>query len=201
MKYLVALVTGRRTKWAVIAVWIVLLVIFASPGSKLADETSDETQTFLPDSAESTTVLRILDDRFPEHQTRDALIVYRRRGGLTALDKRKIAADARNAARTLPVVGPPAIPFVPGAPRGLVAPGGEVAYSVLTFPDNNDKLDGDDGNDTLNGGAGNDFLDGDKNNDNLTGGTGGDTFKGGDGTDTATDFNAGEGDTLDGRLP
>ena len=85
MKYLVALVTGRRTKWAVIAVWIVLLAIFASPGSKLADETSDETQTFLPDSAESTTVLRILDDRFPEHQTRDALIVYRRRGGWRAL--------------------------------------------------------------------------------------------------------------------
>ena len=140
MKFLVALVTGRRTKWAVIAVWIVLLAIFASPGSKLADETSDETQTFLPDSAESTTVLRTLDDRFPEHQTRDALIVYRRRGGLTAVDKRKTAADARDAARTLPVVGPPATPFAPGAPRGLVAPGGEVAYSVITFPDDNDKL-------------------------------------------------------------
>ena len=51
MKYLVALVTGRRTKSAVIAVWIVLVAIFASPGSKLADETSDETQTFLSDSA------------------------------------------------------------------------------------------------------------------------------------------------------
>ena len=140
MRALAAFVTGRRTKWLVLVLWVVLAVVFAGPGSKLADETNDQTQSFLPESAESTKVLNLQQDRFPEHQTRDALIVYRRPGGLTAVDKRKIASDAKRAAASLPVVGRPVTPFGPGAPRGLVAPGGEVAYSVVTFPDNNDKL-------------------------------------------------------------
>jgi RND superfamily putative drug exporter len=140
LKALAAFVTGRRTKWAVIALWVVLVVAFAGPGSKLADETNDQTQSFLPDSAESTKVLNIQKERFREGQTRDALIVYRRAGGLNAVDRIKIKRDAAAAARTLPVSRPPATPFGPRAPQGLVAPGGEVAYSVLSFPDNNDKL-------------------------------------------------------------
>ena len=95
MKYLVALVTGRRTKWAVVAVWVVLAGVFAAPGSKLADETNNQTQSFLPTAAESTKVLDLQKTAFAEHQTRDALIVYRRRGGLTGADKRRIARDAR----------------------------------------------------------------------------------------------------------
>ena len=140
MKALAAFVTGRRTKWVVLAVWVVLVVAFASPGSKLADETNDQTQSFLPDSAESTKVLNIQKERFREGQTRDALIVYHRAGGLNAADKVRIKRDAAAAARTLPVSRPPATPFGPRAPHGLVAPGGEVAYSVISFPDNNDKL-------------------------------------------------------------
>ena len=140
MKALAAFVTGRRTKWAVLAVWVVLVVAFAGPGSKLADETNDQTQSFLPDSAESTKVLNIQKERFREGQTRDALIVYHRAGGLNAADKVRIKRDAAAAARTLPVSRPPATPFGPRAPHGLVAPGGEVAYSVISFPDNNDKL-------------------------------------------------------------
>jgi RND superfamily putative drug exporter len=139
MSLLASLVTGRRTKWSVLALWIVLAAIFSGPGSKLADETNNQTQSFLPDSAESTKVLDLQDERFASRQTRDALIVYRREGGLTAVDKRKLQRDAGLAARTLPVVGVPVTPFSGGA-RGLVAPGGEVAYSVMTFPDDNDKL-------------------------------------------------------------
>jgi Ca2+-binding RTX toxin-like protein len=72
---------------------------------------------------------------------------------------------------------------------------GSSGADTLIGGDNDDSLDGDDGNDVLIGGNGNDFLDGDKNNDMLTGNAGADRFKGGDGTDSATDFNAGEGDT------
>jgi uncharacterized repeat protein (TIGR01451 family) len=50
----------------------------------------------------------------------------------------------------------------------------------------NDRLFGEAGDDTLRGGAG---------SDTMTGGRGADAFNGGPGTDTATDFNAGEGDT------
>ena len=57
---------------------------------------------------------------------------------------------------------------------------------------NDDMLDGDIGKDTLNGGAG---------NDSLTGGANADFFSGGSGNDTASDFNAGQGDTQDGTIP
>ena len=137
---LAAFVTGRRTKWLVIAVWIVLAVALAGPGGKLADETNNDTESFLPDNAESTQVLRLLNERFPEGKTTEALIVYRRPGGLTDRDKRKISLDGRLAARQLPTVGLPAVPFEPGAPQGLVAGDGEVAYTVVTFPEDNDQV-------------------------------------------------------------
>jgi hypothetical protein len=64
-----------------------------------------------------------------------------------------------------------------------------------------DTLDGAKGNDELRGEAGKDILRGGMGNDRLTGGTEGDFFNGGPGTDTATDFNAGEGDTKDATIP
>ena len=51
-----------------------------------------------------------------------------------------MARDAQLAARRLPTVGLPVVPFQPGAPQGLVAPGGDVAYAVVTFPEDNDKV-------------------------------------------------------------
>jgi Ca2+-binding RTX toxin-like protein len=54
---------------------------------------------------------------------------------------------------------------------------------------------------TLDGGSENDTLVGSAGDDVLTGGPGADSFSGGLGTDTATDFNAGEGDTQDGSIP
>ncbi len=139
MRRLAALVAGRRTKWLVIAAWIVLLFALAPLGGKLGDQTKDQTESFLPSGAQSTEVVRLLKHRFPSGETDNAIIVYRRRGGLTAADRRKIAADAARATRALPVVGQPAVPFQPESPPGLIAPGGEVAYTSLSVPQNFDK--------------------------------------------------------------
>jgi len=49
----------------------------------------------------------------------------------------------------------------------------------------------------MDGGAGTDILRGESGDDTLTGGSGPDSFNGGPGNDTATDFNAGMGDTKD----
>jgi uncharacterized delta-60 repeat protein len=54
------------------------------------------------------------------------------------------------------------------------------------------------GNDVVSAGIGNDTLNGSDGNDTLTGGPGADIFRGGSGIDTATDFNAGQGDTKTG---
>jgi Ca2+-binding RTX toxin-like protein len=68
---------------------------------------------------------------------------------------------------------------------------------TLRGGDGNDRILGGGGNDTLEGGNDNDVLEGGQGNDTLTGGLGADSFSGGPGTDTATDFNAGQGDTRD----
>jgi putative drug exporter of the RND superfamily len=140
VRSLATFVSGRRTKWLVPVVWIALLAVFAPLGTKLADETSDETESFLPESAESTRVAELLGSRFESGQTLNGVIVYRRAGGLTPQDRREVLADARRADGELPLVGPPAVPFQSGSEGGLVSPGGEVAYTVVSFPDDFDKL-------------------------------------------------------------
>jgi RND superfamily putative drug exporter len=140
MGTLARIAAGRRSKWAVVAAWIVLLSGFAPLGQKLADVTDNRTEAFLPENAESTEVLRLQEGRFPGGETVSGLVVYERPGGLTEADRRLIAAHAQRAAKELPLVGPPLVPFRPGAPPTLVSPGGDVAYAVLALPDDNDKL-------------------------------------------------------------
>ena len=135
-----SIISGRRTKWAVVAAWIVLVAILAGPGGKLADETNDQTEGFLPAGAESTRVLNLLGDRFEGGETTEALVVYRRAGGLAARDRAKIAADARRAAQRLPTVGLPQTPFDAGAGRGQVSADRDIAYTVVTLPDDNENV-------------------------------------------------------------
>jgi putative drug exporter of the RND superfamily len=140
MSRLASVVAGRRSKWAVVALWVVLVVALAPLGGKLADITDNQTQSFLPKNAESTEVLNLLADRFPGGQTTNGLIVYQAPGGFTPQDKAKIAADAKAAAVKLPLVGQPAVPFASGPHAGVVSPDGTVAITSLDVPDNEDKL-------------------------------------------------------------
>jgi putative drug exporter of the RND superfamily len=140
LRLLAAFVSGRRTKWLVPLVWIVLAVVFTPLGSKLSDETSNETESFLPKSTESTEVTRLLNTRFRSGQTLNGLVVYRRAGGLSPADWRKVRADAARAAAELPLVGEPTVPARRGRDRALVSQNGDLAYTVLTFRDDFDKL-------------------------------------------------------------
>jgi len=99
---LAAFVTGRRTKWVVIAFWVVAVIALSPLGGKLADATSDETASFLPAEAESTQVQELLRDRFPGGETTIGLIVYQRDGGLTAADRARIARDAQAVDEAIP---------------------------------------------------------------------------------------------------
>ena len=131
-------VTGRRSKFAVLGIWIVLVFIFTPLGSKLADITEDDTASFLPDSAEATEVVETLDQEFPNKETTQGLVVYQRDGGLTEADKQTIADDAEALEalpdEDLPLIAPPTVPFAPGSPKDLVSPDGSLAYTVLQVP-------------------------------------------------------------------
>ena len=134
MSALASFVSGRRTKWVVVALWLVAVVALTPLGAKVADVTRDETASFLPSGAESTRVQELLKDEFPGGETTLGLIVYRRDGGLTAADKTKIERDAARVDQAIPVTQPAVTPFSAVAPEGLVSPDGETAYTVLTIP-------------------------------------------------------------------
>src|SRR5215207_3451758 len=134
MAVLASFVCGRRTKWLVIALWVVAVAALSPLASKVADVTNDETASFLPADADSTRVQALLKDRFPGGETSIGLIVYRRQGGLTEADQAKIAEDARRVDDAIPVVRPAVVPFSDDAPPGLVSESGDAAYTVVTVP-------------------------------------------------------------------
>jgi putative drug exporter of the RND superfamily len=156
MRALARIVAGRGTKWLVVVAWVLLAVVFAPLGAKLGDVTDNRTETFLPPEAESTEVLRLEEQRFAGGETVGGLVVYRRAGGLTAADRARIARDAQRLGRALPLVGRPVVPFAPGAPRSLVSPRGDVAYTVINLPDDNERLGqwGETARDIARGGGG-----------------------------------------------
>jgi len=125
-------VSGRRSKWVVIAVWIGLLVAFSPASMTLSDVTTDETATAdsLPEDSQSARLAQTLADRFPEGESLLSLIVYTRSGGLTGADRAKVLADAARA-RRVEGVGRVVPPFGPGSTPGLVSRSGEVAFIAV----------------------------------------------------------------------
>lgn len=89
---LAGLVAGRRSKWAVLAVWVVLLMALGPLAGKLGDVEENDAAAWLPAGAESTQVVQ-MEEQFRKDETMPAVIVYERSGGLTAADRAKAASD------------------------------------------------------------------------------------------------------------
>ncbi|GGU01891.1 MMPL family transporter [Streptomyces coeruleorubidus] len=87
------LVCGRRAKWLVLVLWVVVLFVAAPFAMKLTDAQDNDASSWLPGSAESTQVLEISEDFRPEQIP--AIVIYARDGGLTAQDRAEIAEDVR----------------------------------------------------------------------------------------------------------
>ncbi|MBO1331582.1 MMPL family transporter [Streptomyces sp. VRA16 Mangrove soil] len=87
------LVCGRRSKWLVLVLWLVIIVGTSPFARKLTDAQDNDAQSWLPGSAESTQVLDLSKDFRPE--TIPAVVIYAREGGLTAADRARIVTDAR----------------------------------------------------------------------------------------------------------
>ena len=103
-----ALPSGRRTKWAVLAFWLIVIVLTGSLAGKLMGAEKNDASAYLPASAESTQALN-LQDHFTAKNLNPAVVVYLRPSGLTQADLAKAARDARTFA-ALPhagqVIGP-----------------------------------------------------------------------------------------------
>lgn len=90
---LVSLVSGRRGKWVVLAVWAVLLVPALMLAGRLGDVEQNDNAAWLPGDAESTRVVERVA-RFQPADTVPALVIYDRPEGITAADLAKARADA-----------------------------------------------------------------------------------------------------------
>ncbi|MCT2588443.1 MMPL family transporter [Streptomyces sp. N2-109] len=87
------LVSGRRSKWAVLVLWVLLISFGGSLAAKIGDVQNNEPATWLPSDAQSTRAVDIAEEHFDDKNVTDAVVVYARQGGLTAADQDKIAAD------------------------------------------------------------------------------------------------------------
>lgn len=86
--------SARRTKWWVLAVWTLVGLGLLQFQPRLQEATTNENEEFLPASAESTEVNDLISERFRDGREVDALVVYRRDGGLTPADRERINRDA-----------------------------------------------------------------------------------------------------------
>jgi putative drug exporter of the RND superfamily len=80
---------GRRTKFAVVGVWLVVLVAIGPLAGKFEDAQENDPADYLPANAESVKTLDRLDG-FPSDDEADAITVFHRDGGLTLADRAAI---------------------------------------------------------------------------------------------------------------
>jgi RND superfamily putative drug exporter len=117
------LVCGRWTKWIVVALWLVLLMVGGPLAGKLSSVQKNDTAEWLPSNAEATQVFE-LQKKFQTVETSPAVIVYERQSGITEADTAKATDDARKLAGVNgvqgQVVGP--IPAEDGKALQLVVP-------------------------------------------------------------------------------
>ncbi len=84
------LLTGRRSKWAVVFIGLAVAGVFGPLGGK-QDITTDPT-AFLPSSAQSTRVVQLQAD-FKSGQVNPAIVVYASTAPLSAAAKARVSAD------------------------------------------------------------------------------------------------------------
>src|SRR3954465_3780514 len=98
------LVCGRRSKWIVLALWIVILFVAAPLAGKLTGVEKNDNSAWLPGSAEATQVAD-MQKRFQPDDIAPAVIVYERPAGITPADTAKAAADVKTLATVPGVTG------------------------------------------------------------------------------------------------
>lgn len=87
--------SGRKGKWVTALTWFVAIVVTMGPlqlATKFADAEKNESTSFLPGDAESTRALE-RTEKLQDGEKAPVVIVYRREGGLTEADRRRIGED------------------------------------------------------------------------------------------------------------
>src|SRR4029078_2067796 len=126
--------TGRVTKWVVLAVWVIIVMAAGSVASKLTDVQDNQASSWLPGSAEST---RALDKLAPFQNQNDipTVMVYEKASGLTKSDLATIGQQIDQIQRldgAVPAKSPEGTVVHPSQ-LVQVSKDGQVAQGMVTF--------------------------------------------------------------------
>jgi RND superfamily putative drug exporter len=117
------IIVGRRSKWAVLIFWLLLVFGLGLLAGKLTGAEQNDAKSWLPSNAEST---KVIDEQkaFQSPNRFSAVVVYERPSGLTADDKAKITADAEKYAHVGSLDGDVAGPMfsTDGASAQVIVP-------------------------------------------------------------------------------
>lgn len=92
MRSLIGFPAGRRTKFVVCVIALILFGVAGSVAGQLESVQKNESASFLPGSAESSKALAEVK-RYPSGEVAPAVVIFRRDGGLNATDRALIGAD------------------------------------------------------------------------------------------------------------
>jgi putative drug exporter of the RND superfamily len=107
MARILTIPAGRRAKFVVAAVFFIVTAIVSGLFSgKFEDAQKNETVSFLPGKAESVKSLEAVK-RYPGGELAPAVVVYERKGGLTAADRSRVAKDQQSFATDRPSIALP----------------------------------------------------------------------------------------------
>ncbi|HYI75597.1 MAG TPA: MMPL family transporter [Gaiellaceae bacterium] len=101
MTFFARIVSGRRSKFAVLAAWIVALVALGPLIGSFESKQKNEPSSFLPEDAESVRALE-LAEQFPSGRGVSAIAVVAREDGLTEADREAISGVAADLADSPP---------------------------------------------------------------------------------------------------
>ncbi|MFJ8577219.1 MMPL family transporter [Micromonospora sp. NPDC093277] len=90
---LAGLPSGRRSKYAMLVFWLVLVAVAGPLALKLTEVQDNDALGALPASAEASRAAQRAQEAFPDSQQPLAVAVYAREAGLTDADRAKVDAD------------------------------------------------------------------------------------------------------------
>jgi RND superfamily putative drug exporter len=127
---LIGFVCGRRTKWAIVVFWLIVVAALGGLAGKLQGAEKNDASSYLPGSAESTQELNE-QANFQSKNYNPALVVYVRDSGITAADLAKAQADARVFAALPEVDGRVAAPIVSADHKAIqTVVGSDLGYNA-----------------------------------------------------------------------
>ena len=103
---------GRRSKWLVVAFWLLVVVVAGPLAGKLTGAQKNDAVEWLPGSAESTQVFK-LSEQFGTADEAPAVVVYERPTGITPADIAVANADKAAFAQIDGVVAPKIVGPIP----------------------------------------------------------------------------------------